>query len=394
MPVTARLKIGPPLLLAGLVIVLFAPPLLVVVNQYNDYGAHLGFVRGLLVQGDWQLFLARVPHFLFHALVLVVYRLLPNLGAAGFIVALLLYVALALALYDVLRRLLGPADTRDRTLFYMLVTVVTMLVMPINLFTPDHPYHGYIATNVYHNPTIAALKPLAVLLFGIAALAFDARPSPVVWYRALGLAAITILSMLAKPSYILILLPALLLLMLHYRLLRRRMDWRLLFLGVILPGALMLGVQALLFDASAIVFAPLAFFYLQGVMDGLLLKLLLSILFPLAVTLAHFRAAARSAPLLLAWLSFVFGVALTYLFAEANRAGHGNLTWSGQIGAFILFLAALVFWLRQNRLLSFSDVPNVTLSPAFVTTGALLVFHLISGLLWYFTFASGRLPTG
>jgi hypothetical protein len=71
----------------------------------------------------------------------------------------------------------------------------------------------------------------------------------------------------------------------------------------------------------------------------LVVKLLLSLLFPLSVLAVNFRRAREDCALMLAWLLFAIGAAMMYLLAESGpRMVHGNMLWSAQIAVFILFV--------------------------------------------------------
>jgi hypothetical protein len=379
-----------PLLMA--VIILFVPAVSFVVTQTVDYQLHQDFVSVFLYTGDLRHFITTVPHFLFHLLAVILVKLLSVSMMDGFFgAAMIFYCLMAIALYSSLVWFLGKPTRVITGLFYGVTAVLLMLVMPINMFTPTNLYLGYIPIHAYHNPTIVALKPFALVLFMLVVRVFDGKPVTHPRRFIAFALVVTVMSILAKPSYMLALLPALIIFSLVAYWRRWPVKWRLLIGGIVLPALSLLGIQALLFASNShIIIAPFA------VMDAwaerinplanrvLLLKFLLSILFPLLVYLFYFKTAFRKMYLNLAWLTFGFGALINYGLAEAEpRLADGNFTWTGQITLFILFVASAIFFVEQIRVL-IAERNQLSLKPLAFALG-LFVFwlHLWSGILWY-----------
>lgn len=381
--VSNRVELLPVIISMALVILIFSPVLAHQVTLNSDYGAHLSFIQHLLDEGDTAGFISTVPHFLFHIAVIAVYWLLSGIATlqnAAFMVALLLYKILFLVIYLMFRAYVGRPQTFLAVVFYSGFTLVLMLVMPVNFLTPEEPYLGYVATNVYHNPTMVVLKPLALLLFFLALNALRALSSRRI-SELLIYTGVTVLCIFAKPSYVVVFLPALVLVMVYRYWVKQPVNWFLLIGGIMIPASLILGLQTLLFDTSQIIFAPKAFFIAHSV-DKLVPKFALSILFPVSVYLVYVRCALRSLALNLAWLTFGFGTFFVYFLAEANRVRHGNLTWSGQISLLVLFVVSALFFLDQNRELVFGR-GKFRLSAGFIIILVVLGLHLYSGIFWY-----------
>lgn len=375
----------------------FAPVTAFVAGE-DDYRSHLRAV-GWLVQGQpFRDFVVDWPHCLFHVLTLWTYQLIPGITVieAGIVVALAAYLAGALASYVLLSLLAGRAHGLRASLLLAALALALMLVAPVNLLTPDNRYLGYLVPHAYHNPTMVVLKPAALAVFYLACRFFDPRPlgRPLAWGLAAGVA--TILCVLAKPSYLMALAPALALAAAYARQARRPVHWRPLLFGILLPLTLVMGLQARLLSAKrGVLIAPLAVFHEwdrildPATTEHLALKLLLSILFPLAVYLAWLPETRRTFHLNLAWLSFAVGAAYTYLLAEPPPdTGNGNFTWSAQITVFVLFVASTAFLLERAR------QPGAR--PLATTAGLALLsvlfgLHFVCGLQWY-SLHTGWLP--
>jgi len=357
---------------------------------FSDYQPHIAFAWKLDITHRLQ-----TPDFLYELLVVIAHDLVRTVGydVDALIVTVVAYVALAIVVYAFIRRHLGTPRTYRATAGYVGLTLSLLLVNQVFLFdwTERHLYLGYVAITVYHNPTVALLKPLAVLLFiGTVGVVEGGQSSPspgfVVW-----LGTLTVVSTLAKPSYVICLLPALCLLI-GYRFLRRRpVAWGAFVLGIVAPAGLTLGWQFLFTyrtadslgkGRSSIVFAPLAVYHLYS--GALLPKFILSILFPTAVYVLYFRRARQDMPLNLCWLAFGFGAFYSYFLAESGqRMTNANFFWSGQITLFILFVVSTVFLLRS--LDGFAGVWSAVRRPEPRVMLATTAFglHLLCGVLYY-----------
>jgi hypothetical protein len=320
------------------------------------------------------------PHFLLHSLTLAFTSLFPiSMDLAQFLVLLLSVMATAALLFVTLQKASGSSAKAG------LITAGLLLAAPVALLAPldHHLYLGYIGINVYHNPTITLLKPLALasFLYATASLAGEQRTE----LRTIALAAtVTVAAIVAKPSYTICLLPALVLLCAINRSRGTHCNLRLLTGGFLLPGITLLAAQfSMTYSAgqlpgvyegqSAIILAPLVVMHFYSSWLGC--KLLLSILFPLTLLLFNFRAVLNETGLLLAWVTFLCGAAYTYLAAESGpRLHQGNFTWSGQITLFILFAASASFLWQQQP-----DQPRRGRN----ICSALFLLHVISGIIFY-----------
>src|SRR5690606_9025712 len=103
-------------------------------------------------------------------------------------------------------------DKKLTTYLFACLAVFFLLIshsISLLYFHDKHMYFGYVPSNVYHNPTILLLKPIALLSFYLLYKTLQS-PSNCRWSMVLIVGIITGLAILAKPSYIIVLLPALL----------------------------------------------------------------------------------------------------------------------------------------------------------------------------------------
>lgn len=335
-----------------------------------DYHLHLELARTMASHPS-----IRTPHFLFQLLVIAVHAIVGDFNLAGFLVVLASCLVLAVILYATLRSALAA--------FALMIAAPIALLVGLD----GHYYFGYLSEgSVYHNPTILLLKPLTIPLF-VWSARFFAPPFRSSLKTIAMITLVVILSAVTKPSYLICLLPVLAL-MAFLRLVRKEpVDWRAMLAGVVIPATLLLAWQYWFNyngGKTGIAFAP--FVVARHFSSWLLPKFLLSIAFPLAVTLSFFRRALADVRMQLAWLGTVLGAFFFYCLIETgpdNIAFHGNFGWSGLIALFVLFFASTAFLLDQWR------VPATPRLPLILST-AVLGAHVISGMVWYALSWQGR----
>jgi hypothetical protein len=360
-----------------------------------DFGPHLEFARRMWLTGA-----LNQPHFLFHLVAGALQWLLSRSGLtaaqdyrlAGLLTAVACCCASALLLYNLVRRArqeARPGDAyRDAALSLSLMLVVPL---PIFALLDRHFYLGYLGINVYHNPTILIAKPFAIALFALAASALGGFGGSVRRRTAgevIGIAALTVLAVLAKPSYVLCLVPAIVIMAAWQRRRNRPVDAAALFGGIVLPALATLAWQyRFAFDRpgprNSVILAPLQALAMQAGHFGtalLLPKLLVALSFPLLIWFSYHSEARRDAALTLAWITFGFGAACAYLLGESARMADMNFTWSGQIALFILFVASTLFLLRQ-RAPSNGDGTSLP-APAYRRAIMLYRLHVLCGILY------------
>lgn len=257
-----------------------------------------------------------------------------------------------------------------------------MLVSPI--LTPEWAARnlttGYISINVHHNPTSILLKPLALLLFMFAANALDSG-KPISRRMLVTGAALTAVSLIAKPNFTMSLLPALVLLM-AYDAYRRRPVNRV-FATILVTAVIVLAAQYLYqftvaLPSAGVSFAPLRFVYLvEPSTLNLVGKFALSVAFPVCVYALYFQATRKDAVLNLAWLVFFGGAAQLYLLIETGwQMIHGNFGWGAQMSLFVLFVITTMFLLQRVKDTGRKDWRALV-------CGGVFILHLVSGIVFY-----------
>ncbi len=385
--------LNPTLVSAGIgliaAFILFKPIVTFLVYQQVDYADHLSYLHEVMDGRAVGQMVTMFPHFMYHLLVYGTFKVFSvvTIPQAGLAVSVGAYMLGTLAVYWFLIRMLGRPTRYLTGLMYAGLALALMSVMPIDIFTPENLFVGYIGISAFHNPTIILLKPFAVIALWCAVTVFSPdkghKRNVPIWVCGL----VTVLCIMAKPSYMIALLPALVMFIAYQTVRRRKVDWMLLLWGIAIPAYLTLALQLILFqDSRGFLFAPLAVIYSWtriniDAPNGIALKFLLSILFPLLVYALYFKTAIKSLYLNLAWLTFGFGAAYMYLLAEGGeRLSHANFTWSAISALFILFVASTVFLIQQVRGERRWSYQRLRLA----VCSAVFGLHLVSGIYWYY----------
>jgi hypothetical protein len=319
------------------------------------------------------------PSSIYSILILLVFAIIwmgPSELAMGWIASLLLggCVALKGALaFGILSR------GNERVMLGALTAAALTLVMPLpNWWAPASIYLGQFAPTIWHNPTTIVALPLAMLLFLTCLRSLDA---PTMRNTALA-SALCVLSAATKPAYLVVLLPVFLVWFGWKALARHAMPWHRLAVHIAIltvPVGLVLLIQSILvvtFRNSWITVAPFAVWSLYS--PHPLASFLLSVAFPLAVAIVYRDAVRESAAAVLAWLTFLFAVAIFALLAETGpRFPNANFAWGASMAVFILFLASADVALRQP--LTRRSLPVL----------AVFLMHLASGVYFYSRIVTG-----
>jgi hypothetical protein len=346
----------------------------------SDFPSHIQYAKLILGRLYQQVPIHILAHPAYQLLLIAVY-LLAFQKVGMYAIAVLIQVMVQILTVLIIYIWFGR-DKQNRNWLRGLWAISLTIVAPLMVFVfwDKLFYLGYIGLATYHNPTIRLLQPIALLSFLCAVRIFTSNSNS--WKVVLSSLLLVILSALIKPNYLLCILPAAGLMAVIRLVWKKPIDWRLLLVGFMAPGVLILLVQMVLTfylpgnDASSILIDPL------GVMNGysgfLLPKFFLSILFPLAVLIFNIRRVVRDNTLVLAWVGFLASVPQMYLLAESgSRFIQGNFLWGAQIMAFILFAASARFLWREEKVQE--------KFPGWKKAAVLIIYaaHCLAGIAYY-----------
>jgi hypothetical protein len=253
------------------------------------------------------------------------------------------------------------------------IAVVLAFVMPIiNWWNYQSVYLGQIAPTIWHNSTTILVMPAVILLFR-ASLRCLEKPD---FKNAAMTAVFGMLSTLIKPSYTMAWLP----IFIPWFCLRSISAYGASLRQLVVPMAIMVGpsaiilvVQGLLISGQAntsVVFSPFGVWSLYSPHPAL--SSLLSLAFPMAVSILYRDRLARDVGLQLSWLVFAVALLQFALLAESGtRFAQGNFFWGAYMAIYVLFLSSASVLLRQP------------VSRRALLALAFLALHFVSGLYFY-----------
>lgn len=409
------------LMIAG---ILIFHPIMIRWQVMGDYTTHNQLALNLLDNpAD---FFRNTPHFLYHVATAIVYKIIPNrdINIAAAWVMILSYLGIIGLIYWQLRKKSNLPATILITGIIGLLSLALAVIMPINFFTPENLYFGYLVPHVYHNPTVNIMKPFSILLFFMSLQLFFNRKPLSRWWIIL-FAFVTFLSLVAKPSFIIAFVPTLGLVTLVL-MLRRLQDipaiirqpmtifraffytnektastlprmlnptyinWAVLIGGIVLPTFAVLMYQTLTWTSSGgigidpfRVLFEWTLHYEENADKQLLYKFIMSCAFPLAVYLLNIREASRNFMLNLAWLFFFVSASYLYLFVDYTVIAAGDFGWSAQIAALILFITTTIFMLKTYGEKFLAKELKALNWGVLLLSSAIFILHLVAGIHWY-----------
>jgi len=384
--------------LAALAVAISAEPFLrlVEMRESNVY-AHVDFARQIA-----ETHTLYPGHFLYHLLTVAVHAILPVSWLQASVLMLLgARVSLAIVLWRLVRRSLRADASANDALVAILVPLALMFASAISFPTwgRGNYYLGYIVPNIAVSQTMVVLQPLALLTFVVVVRVLATLSDGGVSVRDLTVVGLlALVSTLAKPSYAMVLLPAVgVLLLTKVSTSKRSGDGARAIATAAALGAPAMAAMGWVYVSTyrkvqeqsagtGITIAPLRVMdYFQEYVGGsshvrawLLAKFLLSVLFPFVVAVAWFPRVRHDLRFRLAWLQFAFGLIFTYLFAERPRFMAGNFTWSAQTALFILFVVSALLLIEQTMAGTGSRWRRLLAWPAVVCYGVLLL-HVAAG---------------
>lgn len=248
-----------------------------------------------------------------------------------------------------------------------------MIISAIYIPFFNHPYLGQGISNVWHNPTLFAVKPFAYLSFIVFMNIALNKGGNVKIYMIFAL--LLILSVIAKPNFIIFFVPSVIIYLLIYHRKDLKM-WINLCLVSIPVGALIVGQYLLTYKSSSddgIAIDP--FIVWSTYSPNWFISFLLSVAFPLSLILFNTRRILNNRYISLAWICALISFAQFALLTETGpRAFDANWSWGIQISIPILFLYSTIEWYRW--------IKKEGESGRKLIVNTMFALHLISGFFY------------
>jgi hypothetical protein len=297
-----------------------------------------------------------------------------NSLTVGWIAIVLLSACVALKgmlSFDVL------SNGNERSILPACIAIALAFVMPIvNWWNYKSVYLGQIAPTIWHNSTTILVMPVVILLFSASSRWLGAPSTR----NAVVTSVLCALSAIIKPSYAIALLPVLVPWYCYKVFTTGMSALRLAGHLVILIGPVIgvLLVQWLLIASyTAITIAPFGVWALYS--PNPLASLMLSVAFPVAVSLLYRERWHGNVAFALAWAVFAAALMEFIVLAEDGvRFNHANFLWGAGMALYLVFLTCADVLFRQ------------AMSVRFLLALTLFLMHLASGLYFFWRIVSGQ----
>lgn len=350
----------------------------------TDFRAHIVLAARFGAQS------VQVPHPFFHFLV---YH--GSVLTGGFLslesMAILLCAGFY-TLYSILGYCVFRQRTREELPAYWAVIATAILLVVSGIYCPvfnRHIYLGISSPNIWHNPTVVMVKPFAVsccvlLTTFYANLRWQGR---VAFYGLF--AFLLLLSLTAKPNFVIVFLPAVILFILIRYSSRKDIYWKttLLFLPVIFCLAYQYWLAYASTESPTTPKDQIVFTFF-GVWEcfakNIPVAILQALAFPIVLSLYRIRQVLKNDNLILAWLMVFIGLAEQGFLAEKVKFTHGNFFWGYAIALSLLFIFSLeefLVWIVQKKRTDNKDRRS-PLPIAFCSL--VLSLHFLSGSYYLF----------
>ncbi len=335
------------------------------VQPSADIDSHISYAEKIRSVAD-----ITSPHFLFQLLIKIPQRLGATYAAAAVWVQGLCYGGMAVLIArEIVRR--GAALTRLRAFVLLPALLLASHIFLPTIWVPNL-YYGYFVPISWHNPTQQLNKLFTLWIYFLYCSEFldrDRASGP----KVAAIGGLSVLSAIAKPSFLVAFLPTAGLFAIA-DLIRRR--WRLVLMfatGIVLPAALVLLWQARITygsgASSAVIFVPFVVFDFTQT----LFKLPASLAFPIVVGIGAWRTRTHDARLRFVWVFTAIALFVTLCLGEAGpRLMEGNFAWTGQTAVFLAYVESMLFLFTR---------PEGVVAPRLVWST--FAVHVACGLIWY-----------
>lgn len=321
-----------------------------------------------------------IPHFLWHLLVYAISSLTGISLIRGAIVTTGLCITLlALVKYYCFLSFLKEKNYSVAVLF--LLTVISMIAMPIYIpWFNKNLYLGQGGSGIWHSPTLLLLKPIAFLSLLLTMQFLDQEKMKTMFLALFFL----ILSIFAKPNFILIFIPSLI----SYLFMMRKnynFDRKIvLFLvsSIVLSFCILAVQYYITYSAktniqelSHIVVSPGSVwkFYSPSIM----VSILITLAFPIFVLIG---SKEQSKFLIFSWLLVFFALFQAYVFAEALGSGQikmdGNFFWGYNCAIDFVFVFSMIHYLKFYQHYKLTFLGNLLLTLQGIS-GIIYLKHII-----------------
>jgi len=284
-----------------------------------------------------------IPHPLWHLGTYCFSKILSvdyNAGASIF--TAFLVTMYAIIIYKIAQSLDEYSENNAK---WFLITFISLAIGPLFImsFSP-RIYLGVGSPSDWHNVTLLAVKPFALLSVFLTIKFFISNKLN---YFILAI-LVTIVSIFAKPNFIIIFLPSLV----AYIVLKKYFDKRQLLFALI---TILFSVAALAYQftnefgeggKSSVIFDFLGVWSMYS--SNIPVSILIALGLPFLITIFNYQSVKKNEYIKFTWLLVLFSLILFSCFAEEGRNySHANFSWSWNISLSLIYIFTIIEYFKQ-----------------------------------------------
>ena len=348
-------------------------------NDYSSYasdiGSHILFVEPFF---EGKIY---IPHPLWHIFVHSMnFITLNEKIAAAFVTALLvlfwLYIVQSIYTFFI-------ANEKKNIYLYIFLFIIFIIGPAYIPLVSKFIIAGTGGPNIWNNVTLITVKPFAILTVLFTILGLEKKYTP---YYIFGTVSLLI-SIFAKPSFVITFLPALAVFMLIKKFYAKENLIYFATLSFISVGALAYQFLHTFGEGegkSKIIISFLGVW--SPATSSVLLSILLALLFPLFYFIFNLKDAKRNNYLILTWIITFISIAYAAFLAEDGpRFYHGNFFWSYMIALSLLYVFTLIDYIKY-----LADIkPSIR-----ILLNMILLWQIAVGLFYFIQLMLGGDPAG
>ena len=333
----------------------------------SDTGLHITYIKQYV---DGTMY---IPHPLWHLSVHYLSQLFKiDYNVSASIVTAFLVTLYAMIIYKIAQTL---DENKENNAKWFLITMIALTIGPFFIMSLNSRiYMGPGSPSVWHNVTLLTVKPFALLSVFFTINYFLSERLK---YFILAI-IVTIVSIFAKPNFIIVFLPSLVV----YMLFKKYFDKRKLLFAF---ATIILSVSALAYqfisqyksDGGSSTGGSIIFDFL-GVWSiytpNVAVSILMALGLPFLITLFNLQSVKKNEYIKFTWLLVLFSTILFTCFAESGkRYSDGNFSWSWMISLSLIYVFTIIEYFKQY--LSMPGIVRYSLL-------AIMLYQLYVG--WYF----------
>lgn len=293
-------------------------------------------------------------------------------------------------IYLIIYRLLKKNEVR----FPHLLSLLLCVIMPVYLpFFNSRIYLGQGSPVTWHNPTNLMVKPFAIIsYFMILSILKKIRDNEDVTKKEyISLSVMILLSVMAKPSFVQGIAPALAIYVSVCLIKNRFRDFKKYFylLLTFAPMIPLLLIQFITsFYSTDVRSGGIGFGWFaagKGFSPSPYISLLLVIAFPLLYDILYFKATIKKPDHILTWIYVITSwLQSAILYEKGDRIAEGNFTWAVQIAYTMLFIITVRDFAKDLSSRRDETTGRIRLKFKDFLLSFVLLCHLISGLIYIY----------